>query len=91
MFTIFYSHICLFSFAVPYCVYLSQSQELSCNCQDLEFNRSQPTVFPNNDFHILHQVNEVNGIKEAATIKLTGCSRLHLKLDLTPLPHPFYR
>ena len=85
----------MFSFAVPYCVYLSQSQELRCNCQDLEFNRSQPTVFPNNDFYISlprHQINKVSsGIKDAATIKLSGCPRLHLKLDLTPLPHPFYR
>ena len=82
----------MFSFAVPYCVYLSQSQELRCNCQDLEFNRSQPTVFPNNDFHVIHQVNDVpSGIKDAATIKLYGCPRLHLKLDLTPLPDPFYR
>ena len=79
-------------FAVPYCVYLSQSQELRCNCQDLEFNRSQPTAFPNNDFHVIHQVNDVPfGIKDAATIKLYGCPRLHLKLDLTPLPDPFYR
>ena len=82
----------MFSFAVPYCVYLSQSQELRCNCQDLEFNRSQPTAFPNNDFHVIHQVNDVpSGIKDAATIKLYGCPRLHLKLDLTPLPDPFYR
>ena len=73
-------------------MYLSQSQELRCNCQDLEFNRSQPTAFPNNDFHVIHQVNDVpSGIKDAATIKLYGCPRLHLKLDLTPLPDPFYR
>jgi len=77
----------------PYCVYSSQSQELKCNCQNLYFNRSQPTVFPNNEFFVSlpsHKAEKVaSEVKEVSTIKLSGCPKLHLALDLSPLPYPF--
>ena len=76
----------------PYCIYLDQTQELRCNCQNLQFNRSHPTVFPNNDFFVPStSQNQADKVKEVAALKLTGCDQLHLTLDLRPLPHPFYR
>ena len=76
-----------------YCVYLHKSQELRCDCQNLNFNRSQPIVFPNHDIFVSLPNNDqaTLKIKEVATIKLSGCSKLHLTIDLTPLPYPFYR
>ena len=76
----------------PYCIYLEQTQELRCNCQNLSFNRSQPTVFPNNEFFVpTTSEHGASKVKEVAALKLTGCEKLHLTLDLRPLPHPFYR
>jgi hypothetical protein len=76
----------------PYCIYLDMTQELRCSCQNLNFNRSQPTVFPNNDFFVPStSQNHAAKVKEVAALKLTGCEKLHLTLDLRPLPHPFYR
>ena len=76
----------------PYCIYLDMTQELRCSCQNLNFNRSQPTVFPNNDFFVPStSQNQAAKVKEVAALKLTGCEKLHLTLDLRPLPHPFYR
>ena len=69
------------------------SQELKCNCQNLYFNRSHPTVFPNNEFFVSlpsHKAEKVaSEVKEVSTIKLSGCPKLHLALDLSPLPYPF--
>ncbi len=75
----------------PYCIYLEQSQELRCNCQNFAFNRSQPRVFPSNDFFVPTSSNGASKVQQVAAMKLTGCEKLHLTLDLRPLPHPFYR
>ena len=74
---------------VPYCVYLDQSQELRCNCQN--FGTNETSVFPNNDFFVAVPSKAASEVKEAAAVQLTGCERLNLHLDLRPLPHPFYR
>ena len=73
----------------PYCNYLAPCQELRCNCQHLNLNGSQ--TFPNNQFLISAPPDIAAKVKEVAALKLTGCEKLHLKLDLRPLPHPFYR
>lgn len=76
----------------PYCVYLEQSQELRCNCQNFPFNRSRASVFPSNDFFVAAPSQEVaEKVKQVAAMKLSGCQQLHLKLDFRPLPYPFYR
>lgn len=73
----------------PYCVYLSQSQELRCDCTNWKFNRSEPSIFPSNDFFVATE--DAAKVQQVAAIKLTGCDKLHLTLDLRPLPYPFYR
>ena len=76
----------------PYCNYLDQSQELRCNCQYFYQNRTKdPQVFPSNEFLISAPPEIAAKVKEVAALKLTGCEKLHLTIDLRPLPHPFYR
>lgn len=76
----------------PYCIYLEQSQELRCNCQNFPFNRSQASVFPNNDFFVAAPSQRIaEKVKQVAAMKLSGCQQLHLKLDFRALPYPFYR
>ena len=74
---------------LPYCVYVDRIQEIKCGCENFALN----TTFPNSDIFVSLPASSIER-QDAKKIKgftLDTCDKLHLKLDLTPLPQPFLR
>ena len=72
---------------LPYCVYVDRHQELKCGCENFKLN----TTFPNSDIFVSLPKNSGKSVHKIKALTLDNCDKLHLKLDLTPLPQPFLR